>query len=225
VAPAGQAPSLALVRLAEEELAPELDLEEVTMDRGAAMQVLLRRWGVELKDLGRTDPCERVSEFGLNCEWDQGGWHAMRLLDRPALIKLAPLQLPDRYAVVAALDAEFATLEQLRNSRRVSLAALDAYWDGEYMVLWQRPPVGGNVIGPATSGEPVRWLRKLLSQVPDLELKSTNSGTYDGDLRNTVRKFQEGHGLEVDGIAGPKTLIHLHNAVGMPEIPSLKAKS
>jgi general secretion pathway protein A len=36
-----------------------------------------------------------------------------------------------------------------------------------------------------------------------------------------VRRFQELQGLSIDGVAGPKTLIRLHNAVAMPEIPRL----
>jgi general secretion pathway protein A len=67
----------------------------------------------------------------------------------------------------------------------------------------------------------VRWLRKLLSQVPDLAVKATDSGTFDQALVSAVRRFQGLEGLKIDGVAGPKTLIRLHNAVAMPEIPRL----
>jgi general secretion pathway protein A len=77
------------------------------------------------------------------------------------------------------------------------------------------------VISPSSSGVAVRWLRKLLSQVPELAVDAADSGIFDRGLGEAVRRFQELEGLEIDGVAGPKTLIRLHSAVAMPEIPRL----
>jgi general secretion pathway protein A len=191
------------------------------MDRPTAMKVLLRRWGVELKDLGAGDACRRVTDFGLVCETGEGGWPGLRLHDRPALIRLEMGETEGAYAAVGALDDDQVTLDLVEGSEPVPTEVVDGLWDGEFLLLWQPPPVGTGVIGPGTSGEAVRWLRKLVAQVPELSLEATSSGAYDAALRNAVRRFQEREGLEVDGIAGPKTLIRLHNAVGMPAIPRL----
>jgi general secretion pathway protein A len=201
----------------------DLALGGVIMDRAVAMRVLLRRWGVQLKDLGQGDPCERVADYGLRCELGEGGWSGMRFFDRPALINLASGEDSDGFAAVGALDTELATLDLVEGNQRVPVAALDAHWNGEYLLLWQPPPVGSGVIGPSSSGEPVRWLRKLLSQIPELSVKATDSGIFDRGLRDSVRRFQELQGLKTDGVAGPRTLIRLHNAVAMPEIPRLGA--
>ena len=40
-------------------------------------------------------------------------------------------------------------------------------------------------------------------------------------LSHGITIQQEREGLEKDGVAGPKTLIRLHSAVAMPEIPRL----
>lgn len=149
----------------------------------------------------------------------------MRFFDRPTLVRLAAEGLPEGFAAIGALEADAATLDLIEGTRRVSLASLEEYWDGEYLMLWQPPPVGRGIIGPGSAGESVRWLRKLLSQVPELAFEATGSGTFDGALGEAVRKFQERQGLWIDGIAGPKTLIRLHNAVGMPEIPRLEPAS
>jgi general secretion pathway protein A len=216
-----RAPSVALARLEEDAPHPELALGGLTMDRASAMRVLLRRWGVELNDLGDGDPCQRVTDYGLRCELDQGGWSGMRFFDRPALIRLAADEGADGYAAVGAFDDEKVTLDKLEGSERVPVAVLDDYWNGEYLILWQPPPVGTGVISPSSAGEDVRWLRKLLSQVPDLAVDATDSGIFDQALGKVVRRFQELEGLEIDGVAGPKTLIRLHSAVAMPEIPRL----
>jgi general secretion pathway protein A len=213
--------SVALARLEDQTPVSDLSLDEMTMDRSQAMKVLLRRWGIELKDLGSGDPCVRVTDYGLRCELDQRGWSGMRFFDRPALIRLAADGQAAGYAVVGALDSDSVTLDLTDGSTRVSLDSLDEHWDGEYLILWQPPPFGTGMIGPGSSRSSVRWLRKLLSQVPDLEVEATESGSFDRTLGNAVRSFQEREGLEKDGVAGPKTLIRLHSAVAMPEIPRL----
>jgi len=71
----------------------------------------------------------------------------------------------------------------------------------------------------------VRWLRTLLSKVPELGVTDTESGTFDAAVGAALRRFQVKYGLNPDGIAGPKTLIQLNNAVGMPGIPKLSKGS
>jgi len=164
----------------------------------------------------------RVMDYGLRCELVQGGWSSLRYVDRPALIKLATNDADDGYAVVGGLDSELATLDLMTGSESVPIAVLDESWDGEYLILWQPPPVGTGVIGPSSIGEAVQWLRNLLSNVPELAVDASESGLYDQALREAVRRFQKLEGLETDGIAGPQTLIRLHNVLAMPEIPRLK---
>ncbi|MEA3273868.1 MAG: AAA family ATPase [Pseudomonadota bacterium] len=212
---------VALAGLTEEAPDNPVDLDELTMDRTLAMKVLLRRWGVELGDVGEADPCERVASFGLRCEYDQGGWKGLRFFDRPALLRLQDAEGNDGYAVLGALDKERVTLDQPDGDALLPVSSIDDQWLGEYLVVWQPPPTGHSVIGPGASGESVRWLRKLLSQVPDLSSGNTDSGFFDDGLRDSVRRFQEREGLKIDGIAGPRTLIRLHNIVAMPELPRL----
>jgi general secretion pathway protein A len=102
------------------------------------------------------------------------------------------------------------------------LAALDSLWSGDYLLIWQPPPMGATVIRPGSSGEAVRWLRKLLAQVPDLGFTDNGSGRFDSSVKSAVQRFQTQAGLEVDGLAGPRTLIRLTNAVDMPGLPDLK---
>jgi len=215
------APTAALAKL--EEPAVKVELSALMMDRTMAMRVLLRRWGVELGEIGDHDPCDRLETFGLRCEVGQGQWSDIRAFDRPALLRIESPGGEQGYAVVGRLDTETATFDLQEDSRRVALASLDKEWTGDFLMVWQPPPVGNSVIGPSSSRESVRWLRKLLSQVPGLGVNDNGSGAFDQNLEEAVRRFQAQQGLNADGVAGARTLIRLHNAVAMPGIPHLTA--
>ena len=214
---AGDLPQLALVQAQPQTTdESELDTAVLLLDQASAMRLLLRRWGVELGKLGSNSPCARVDSFGLRCESDSGGWSRLRDFDRPALLRMRDPEGNEGYVALGSLDAEHATLDIPDGSIQVALARLDALWLGEYVMVWQPPPVGSTVIGPGSTRTAVRWLRKLLSQVPGIEFKDVKSNRYNSAIEEAVRRFQKREGLEVDGIAGPKTLILLHNAVAMP---------
>jgi general secretion pathway protein A len=119
------------------------------------------------------------------------------------------------------MDAEAVTLAHPEGNARVTRAELNALLSGHYTLVWQPPPMGVASIGAGSSGEAVRWLRKLLSQVPGTGITDTESGVFDAAVGAALRRFQVKYGLNPDGIAGPKTLVQLNNAVGMPGIPKL----
>jgi general secretion pathway protein A len=67
----------------------------------------------------------------------------------------------------------------------------------------------------------VRWLRRLLAQVPGIDSADNGSAQFDAALGAAVRRFQVSRGLSPDGIAGPRTLVQLNNALTTPGIPHL----
>jgi general secretion pathway protein A len=228
IVPAGEGAETPRVALAKSVTDPGRragpDPASLMLDRLTAMRLLLRRWGVELGNPGSQEPCDRLESFGLSCANDEGGWSRLRDFDRPALLRLRDAQGREGYAALGALDAEYATLDLPDRSETVTLESLDELWLGEYLIVWQPPPLGTFVIGPASSPAAVRWLRKLVSQVPELGVEDNGSGRFDDAMDAAVRRFQTQCGLGADGIAGPRTLIRLHNAVGMPGPPRLQGE-
>lgn len=198
-----------------------LDPAVSSMDRDSALRLLLRRWGVEVDDFGADDPCRRIAAFGLRCEQEQGTWANLRFFDRPVLLRSIDEEGADGYLVLGRLRDDRATIDQPDGSIELSVAMLDDDWTGDYLLIWQPPPVGTTLIGPGSSGEAVRWLRQLLAQVPDLGFADSGSGRFDDELDRAVRQFQQGRGLVPDGLAGYRTLVQLHNIVGIPAIPRL----
>ena len=192
------------------------------MSEDAALRVLLRRWGMEVQDLGGGEPCVRVAAFGLRCERERGKLSNVRYFDRPVLLRLADEGGAPRYAVLGALDATHGTLDlESGASEQVPVSVIEALWEGDYAVLWQPPPTGAPMIGPGASADSVRWLRRQIAALPNSGLADTASGDFDIRLTNRVKAFQSAQGLAADGIAGPRTLIALHNAIATDGIPRL----
>ena len=201
------------------------ELARVALDLAPGLRVLLRRWGLELGDSKGADPCSRLQSFGLRCERAAGDWLDVQAIGLPALIHVSDDAGRSGYAVVGEVAGDHATVDLPDASEQYTLAALSEVWDGRYLVVWQPPPFGTSVIGPRSSGEAVRWLRKMLAQLPEQALAASDSGRYDRELTEAVEAFQASQGLAVDGIAGPRTLIRLGNVLAVPGIPRLLPES
>jgi general secretion pathway protein A len=196
-------------------------LARIAMPESDALRLLLLSWGVEVDDLTAGDPCARVASFGLRCERGQGDLDELRLFDRPVLLRVRDAGGARRFLVLSTLDGPSGTLALPGGNELVPLDGLESVWNGDYILVWQPPPTGSALIGPGTSGESVRWLRGLLAKVPASGLPASDSSYYDTELTRSVRAFQASRGLVADGIAGPRTLIQLHNAVDLPGVPRL----
>ena len=196
-------------------------LARIAMPESDALRLLLMRWGVEVESLPAGDPCGRVASFGLRCESGRGDLDDLRLFDRPVLLRVQDAEGARRFLALSALDESFGTLALAGGDELAPLDRLESVWTGDYILVWQPPPTGSTLIGPGTSGESVRWLRDLLAKVPASGLPASDSNYYDAELTRSVRAFQASRGLITDGIAGPRTLIQLHNAVDLPGVPRL----
>jgi general secretion pathway protein A len=215
---AGDIPRIALARVTSE--APEADtaeLPQLTLAAGDTIPALMGLWGYRPE--GPVD-CGGLSGFGLACERSQERWSDLRVFDRPAALRLR-IDGEERFAVVTGLDDEFALLHSGEKRARVLIAALDERWSGDVLMLWRLPPSGMTMIGPGSTGEAVQWLRERMALLPDATLTDVTNPVYDNGLRKAVREFQSGRGLAADGIAGPRTLVMLNNALMDTEIPRL----
>lgn len=66
------------------------------------------------------------------------------------------------------------------------------------------PTVSARKLEPGDSGPQVVALRNRLIAMGFL--RRSNTQTYDADIVNAVQRFQQAHGLAIDGVAGPGTL-------------------
>ena len=97
----------------------------------------------------------------------------------------------------------------LRPQRRMYIGLMDAL--AEYRELaerggWDSVP-GGLVLKEGARDSRVVKLRERLSATDDLPPRSsTTDPMFDADLAAAAERFQERHGLEIDGVVGPATL-------------------
>lgn len=207
------------------ELGPQAERE--------AWAALARLWALpEAEALAaQDDPCQALKtradaapepEPGMQCFRSDEGLAQLRLLDRPALLRLQP---PERgaapvYALLVGLDGRQARL-RLPDGRvqRLDLLSLARLWRGEFLTLWRSPPGGyqGRILSDTGLGWLDLQLARVFDQPPLARTVGDSRARYDAALQARVAAFQRSQGLRSDGRAGPITLMQLNRAAGLDE--------
>ncbi len=87
---------------------------------------------------------------------------------------------------------------------------LKIYTSNARLVDW---PViqGGLILKPGDENDQVPFLRRRMALAEGLEASFiSQSKVYDDDLVQVVRRFQENHGIDADGVIGPGTIKELN---------------
>lgn len=126
------------------------------------------------------------------------GPNILREVERPAaadlLQELTRAETPARF--LRDLVPERPEYARLFRTRQTLIAQLEAGGWG--------PHVRAEALRPGDTGDEVVALRNRLIRMGVLERSVSRS--YDLTLQMAVRRFQERHGLEADGVAGRRTL-------------------
>jgi len=180
----------------------------------AALRQLAGLWGLTLVD---GDPCPAAARANLRCLPVKGTLEELRLLDRPAMLKLHDDPAAPNYVLLTALDEHTATIAAAGGKpQTLSLAALAARYDGEFTTYWRAPRSWRDEVRGGDQGPDVDWLARRLSQIYDLKKPQENQ-PLDASLRQRLMEFQTAQQLKADGVAGPKTFIRLYQLGGVQE--------
>lgn len=185
-----------------------------------ALQALLHSWGIRSGSVDRLALCDTVVRFGLRCLRETGSWDDLRAYNRPALLTLNREAGKEGYLTLVGMSDEEALVATGDGPRRVGYREMDAYWSGEFVVLWRPPLDGVSLIGENSADWALDWLQAALGRAegglsPHVPPKRS--------VEARLRAFQHSRGLAVDGIAGPRTLIHLNTLIGDHPFPLLMA--
>jgi general secretion pathway protein A len=175
-----------------------------------AFNDLFALWGLYLDDPD-ADPCETITRIGLACFAANGGADEVRSLNRPVL-----LQLPTngQWVTLSALDGNLATLIASDRQYEVDFDQLIHSLRGQMTLLWRMPPGYRGPIRPGDRGEDVDWLARQLAIMDNQPEPSKRGQPYDNEMLARVRAFQNEVKLPADGVAGPRTWVHLNSIEG-----------
>lgn len=208
-APSGGAPAPA-TGPADAGAPPPADLATVRAaahrSEAAAWRELATLWNLVLVD---GDPCVTAPAAGVACFRTTGGLPALRLLDRPGLLRLeGAAGAPASWVLLTALGPDTAAVQAAGQRWTLPLEQLAGAWRGDFATLWRTPP---GWRGAAAAPEVQGWVAGQLAQ-------HRPAGTAAGlSLRDQVRAFQLVQGLPPDGVAGPVTLMRLGQVAGVAE--------
>lgn len=174
----------------------------MSADLPTAISELYKVWGYHASVL---DGLCLPNEQGMfQCEEKSGSLDQVAKANFPIVLTLE-LAGKKSYAVLYHLSSDKVQL--LVGGERIELdkTNLNAIWHGEYHLIWQR--LWFNTLKPGMSGHHVASLDYQLSEILDQPLAT--SDVYGAELKRKVELFQRWQGLDVDGIAGKKTLQRL----------------
>ncbi len=167
--------------------------------------------------------CDWARDNELACYARPASWSEIRAFDLPAVLELPAGRDAAVHVLLFGLSENEAMVSVDGREQRIARAELERVWRGRQVLLW-RPPLGsGRIITVGQSGEPVRWLRDALAFHDGGDASSGENERFDAALLERVKEFQRRRGLQVDGIVGPQTFIHLSLAGSSNETPSLAA--
>jgi len=182
---------------------------------------LYRLWGVQADVFGDEQACAQAPAVGLRCLQGGGSWTVLTQLDRPAILLLMDDHGRRVPVLLQELLGDKARIQVDGKEMIEPVDVLKQSWFGHYRVLWKTPPKGSAVLRPGDQGSDVSWLRQQLHQATGMRSIAPNPSQYDAGLEELVRSFQRDNALNVDGVAGPRTMIYLNTLEKRPSVPRL----
>lgn len=167
-------------------------------------------WGLSYNP-DRPDYCSYASEQGLDCLVRNDSMKTLRKMNRPVILTLYGEAGTPFHVVMARLEGNRGIFIAGGKQYDLALSAIAPYWVGEYLLLWQRPPLQREILEPGETGASVAWLAKTLQEL-GLYAATGQEVRLEGSLLVAFKRFQLSNGLTPDGVLGPMTLVHLNTA-------------
>ena len=192
---------------------------EFTMNK--ALLELLEVWAVKPLP-GHSTDCNFIEKAGLRCLFDQNNWVNILALNRPVILEFSLGGKEKRYAFLVGTD-HGQPVFRFREDVVFPLHDVLPYWQGYFLMVWQAPNKAKNNIYPQQSSDDVLWLRNELGAIDKETIPGKHPRFFDDELEEQVILFQTQHHLAMDGVVGPRTVIHLQNQSEIINFPILQS--
>lgn len=198
--------------------------------RKAALQAVLAAWHLsdvisptqsDLNDPG--DFFRTVgNQNGLRIMQVQSDLELLKKLNLPAILKCSlPQGTSPLFAALTRVKGDSLLFETSDPELTIqsSKQQFEVYWDGEAYVLWKNFLNLEGMIPREHSKEDLANLKDLLQEIGFQDLGGPL--TFNDRMQEAVQQLQARHGLQVDGLVGPRTKIMLYNELDHLQIPRL----
>lgn len=186
-----------------------------------AFRALFERWNVQgFQGDTATAPCKHSEKLGFLCLSGQATLQELQRLNHPAVLKLFDSGDRPLFAVLSGIEGSAVTLMIGGGAHQVDREELQKHWRGEYTLMWRPPPDYRGEIKVGEKGRGIAWLRLQLSIIHGRNEVPADEAVFDHSMLEELKRFQSEQGIEVDGIAGPQTLIRLNALTGL-DVPLL----
>jgi general secretion pathway protein A len=163
-----------------------------------------------------------AKQNGLQVQRIEGDVSLLKKLKHPAILEFrVPGGNGPRYLALTRINQEGMALstESKEGTIEADPDQIRPYWSRVAYVVWRDFLNYPGSISANAPGESVVALKMLLHDLGYKDIEMNPS--YDSRTIETVKKIQEGHGLDVDGIVGPLTKMVLYNEESSLNIPHI----
>jgi general secretion pathway protein A len=148
----------------------------------------------------------------------------VKKLNLPAVLAfLPPGAISPRYLTLVKMTGNEMILQGGEKDEVISVepAKMQSYWSGNAYILWKNFFNYSGDIPLDAPSDSIFTLKMLLRDIGFKDIKPDN--LYDDFTRETIKKIQEKHGIEVDGIVGARTKIVIYNEKKELKIPHIRS--
>lgn len=184
----------------------------------SAYDVMFQLWQIP-RNTQEEEPCLYALKQGLRCLHGKGSLNYLTKLNRPALLRLRSDSGKLEDVVMTTLKNGIATLTRNGQIWDETVQQLSKRWSSNYTLLWKPPPGYRNMMRIGETSRSVIWLKQRLVTLTSAPMNSDNQ-YFNEALEFWLKAFQQSQGLQQDGVAGPRTLIHLNSATS-DQVPLL----
>jgi len=186
-----------------------------TPDR--AFVQLFGLWDQDYLKLSGLTPCDKAAAAGLNCLQGETDIAGLKAMNRPVVVSFLMPDGERLYGVISVIEndlvGENVTIDFGDRAVSMRTLAFGLRWPGDYLVMWKQPDIIARPLTFGQQGQDVVELRRLLAKAGygdgAKDLEGQGSVFFGPSLREKIRLFQQDHGLNPDGIAGPETLMRI----------------
>ena len=176
-----------------------------------AYSALFSRWQARYSHGNAQTPCGFALRNQLDCWHKRGTFNDLRRLNRPVLLRMVSDESNLFHAALLEINGNRMRLGLGTRTMEVSRNEVERQWDGEFTLIWRRPPSFSRTLRPGDKSNFIDWVAKKISRLEGRKVSGRKSQAYDFALVSRIRSLQQRCNLRVDGLVGRETVILINS--------------